>query len=151
MDNTLRLAADKPLNPPIKGEDEIAHLDLVFRNMAQGLAEARRKERAVVDNAVDVICSVDEQGKFTAVNPAAHTSWGYTPDELLGKRLASIVFDEDISHTNNAIQRIIAEQEQSSFDNRILCKDGSVVDRGEVIILRGARYHRKKESRPDEA
>jgi methyl-accepting chemotaxis protein len=44
--NTRQLAANKPLNAPIKGDnDEIAELDSTFRSMAAALAEALRKER----------------------------------------------------------------------------------------------------------
>ena len=84
MDNTVRLATEKELRPPIPGSDEIASLDKVFRRMAEALDELRRKERAIVENAVDVICSIGADGKFIAVNRASLQCWGYPPDELVG-------------------------------------------------------------------
>ena len=47
--------------------------------------EASRKERAIIENAVDVICSIDADGKFVAVSPACTQTWGYRPDELMAK------------------------------------------------------------------
>ncbi|MBS1995551.1 MAG: hypothetical protein JSS86_04540, partial [Cyanobacteria bacterium SZAS LIN-2] len=70
MDNTVRLAADKPLNPPLSGDDELAHLDRTFALMAKALALANRQDRAIVDKAMDVICSMDERGALTRVSPS---------------------------------------------------------------------------------
>ncbi len=50
MDNTYRLASGMPLNPPLPGGDEIAHLDKVFNEMAVALKEAAEKEREVMEN-----------------------------------------------------------------------------------------------------
>ena len=90
-DNSFRLARGQALNPPVGGGDEISHLDGVFHSMADALTEAARKERAVIDNAVDVICSIDMDGKFVAVNPACYENWGYSQDELLGKRFIEVI------------------------------------------------------------
>lgn len=47
VDNTIRLSEGRPLNKPLAGEDEIAHLDRVFNEMAIALAlAAERKEEA---------------------------------------------------------------------------------------------------------
>src|SRR5262249_10458795 len=57
-DNAFRLSRGESLNPRLAGADEIADLDRVFHQMADGLSEAQRKERALVENAVDVICAI---------------------------------------------------------------------------------------------
>ncbi|MGH9549396.1 MAG: hypothetical protein ACRD3W_08475, partial [Terriglobales bacterium] len=84
VDNTVRLASGQTLRPQLEGRDEIAHLDKVFRQMVTSLEELRRKEQAVIDHAMDVICSIDAEGKFSAVNPASMGTWGYSPDDLMG-------------------------------------------------------------------
>ncbi len=68
-DNSIRLARGEPLNPPLTGGDEIAHLDGVFHSMADALTEASRKERAVIENSADVICSIDIDGKIRRCQP----------------------------------------------------------------------------------
>lgn len=128
MDNTLRFATEKQLRPPIPGSDEISSLDKVFRRMAESLDELRRKERAIVENAVDVICSISADGKFTAVNRASLQCWGYPPDELIGNRLAQFVHQDDIERTNEAIKNIISDQSAASLENRINKKDGTIAD-----------------------
>lgn len=44
MDNTKRLARGQELNPLLSGEDEIGHLDQVFHEMADALADASRRK-----------------------------------------------------------------------------------------------------------
>lgn len=48
IDNTYRLAQGKPLNPPIEGAGEIAHLDRVFKDMARALAEAAQYKKDLI-------------------------------------------------------------------------------------------------------
>ncbi len=128
MDNTRRLTAAQPLNPPLSGNDEVAHLDRVFNDMAAALAQARRKERAIIENAIDVICSLDAQGRFAAVSPASGELFGYSPDELIGKDLLQIVVDADVALTKQAAAELRRAQKASSFENRVRRKDGTMVD-----------------------
>ncbi len=44
MDNTGKLARGQELNPLLEGEDEIGHLDQVFHEMADALADASRRK-----------------------------------------------------------------------------------------------------------
>ncbi len=127
MDNTKRLGRAEELLPPTGGYDEIAKLDTVFREMAVALNEATRKERAVVDNAVDVICSVDKNYKFIAVNPACEKQWGYSRKELTGRRVEDILFlkgEQSISH----FQKAIEAKANQVFELVVLNQAGRPVD-----------------------
>ncbi|HEY9785486.1 MAG TPA: ATP-binding protein [Candidatus Obscuribacterales bacterium] len=127
-DNALRLGAAQPLHETLPGNDEIAQLDRVFHTMAETLAEAARKERAIIDSAVDVICSIDEDGRITTVNPAATECWGYTRDELIGLRFNEIIAPDDAERTMRLIGEITKSQTSGTFESRILHKSGSEVD-----------------------
>lgn len=100
MDNTLRLTKKEPLLPMLQGKDEISQLDLFFHNMAEQLAEATRKERAILDNAVDVICSINKDGYFAAVNPASKQVWGYDPEEIIGMHYSQLIAEPDVQKFN---------------------------------------------------
>jgi PAS domain S-box-containing protein len=127
-DNSFRLARGQRLNAPLKGSDEIAHLDDAFRSMAEALAEASRKERAVIENAADVICSIDMDGKFVAVNPASYDSWGYYPDELMGRRFIEVIVPEDVPDTIRAVRSVRGATSKVSFENRVKKRDGALVN-----------------------
>lgn len=126
VENTRRLAQGEALTAAMTGTDEIAHLDQVFHDMAAKLAEAQRKERALVENARDVICSLDESGNFFKVSPASVQVWGYTPDELVGKSFLQGVAAEDRQRSQKYYEQII-RGEIDHFENRVQKKDGSVV------------------------
>ncbi len=127
MDNTKRLSRDEELLPPPGGYDEIAKLDTVFREMADALAEATRKERAVVDNAVDVICSVDKNYKFIAVNPACEKQWGYSRKELTGRRVEDILFSKGEQSISN-FQKAIEGKQNHVFELVVINQAGRPVD-----------------------
>lgn len=124
VDNTNRLANNEPILPVMTGDDEIGHIDKVFHDMADKLAEAARKERAIVDNAIDVICSLDAHGKFVRVSPASTKVWGYTPEELVGKRYTDLVIQQD---SDKGLQEARKSLSGAPFESRVRRKDGAIV------------------------
>lgn len=98
-ENNLRLAARHPLLEQMQGDDEIATIDKTFHDMAKALEESSRKERAVIENARDLICTV-EQNRFSAVNPACKELLGYEIDELLGARVADYLAESEDASLN---------------------------------------------------
>lgn len=125
VDNSLLLSQNKELLPPLKGADEIANLDKVFHNAAEALAKAQRAERAIVDNALDVICSLDSNLKFDTINPACLDVWGFEAEELKGKRMITLVVPDDVEKTLEAIENIKANNTGEPFETRVKTKTGS--------------------------
>lgn len=121
-DNTMRLAANAPLNAPLSGNDELAQLDRFFHSMAAALAAAARKERAIIDNAVDVICSIDDRGHFTAVNPACQAAWGYSQDELNGQSYFAILHPDDAALFSKNLAESKTDAKTRVIETRILNK-----------------------------
>lgn len=130
VDNVQRLARREPLSKPLDGGDEIAYLDVAFHRMANKLNELSRKERAIVDKAVDVICTIDDKNlEFSAVNPAALDVWGYAPHELIGRRMTDLLPAGEVAKTTRAfIEMADGKSSVKAFDTRILRKDGAIVD-----------------------
>lgn len=128
LDNTIRLASGEPLNEPLDGGDEIARLDRVFRKMANSLAAASQKERAVLQNAADIICSIDEDGKFAAINPAVTKALGFAPEEMIGARLVQFIHPDDVDKTLDSLKKSIQQKGELALENRMLRKDGAAVD-----------------------
>jgi len=127
VDNSLRLSSGRPLNPRISGSDEIAQLDQAFHAMVLHLAEAARKEKAIVDDAADVICSLDPHGLLTTVNAASSKLWGYSAAELIGRPIFKILATEDQLTTRNALHALSTGNPQVSLENRVWCQDRSFV------------------------
>ncbi len=108
-------ASQIPLNEQDSGFDEIAEVDKTFHWMARRIDESARRERAMTENAVDVICSITDDGNFREVNSAALNLWGYTPEELLGQRYISLVRESDREKNICSFARSAREQVASGI------------------------------------
>ncbi len=139
-ENSLRLAADVPLHSPLGGNDEIATVDKTFHNMAVSMKEAAKKERAIIDNARDFICSVDSNGKFSAANPASQAVLGRTPESLLGTYFADYVADG----RDNVLQifsDLRTQGDSSAIELRMKREDGSI-----VYVLLSAHFSKEEDT-----
>jgi PAS domain S-box-containing protein len=127
-ENSHRLAAGKQLKDRLKGEDEICALDTVFRQMASSLKESERKERAIVENARDMICSIDDDGKFVACNSASLRVLGIKSEDILGMRYISLIEKDDIHRMCATIEGVTNEKEVQPFEVRMRRATGEIVD-----------------------
>lgn len=122
------MASKLPLNPLIGGSDEIANLDATFHEMAVALGEAKQREKSLIDHSLDVICSLDANGKFTAANPACQSNFGYGEEDIMGVNLRSILVEEDLENFNASLSKAMSGTAETKLESRIRQKDGTVVD-----------------------
>ena len=99
-----------------KAGDEIDALSARIAEMSDTLALSDAKYTAAVDNALDMIISISEEGMITAANEAAGALVGYHPGELIGKNFRSIVHRADATNVYNHLQ--IARQVQTATTGR---------------------------------
>ncbi len=92
------------------------------------LEAAVHANQLIMDKSRDVICTVDEGGRFVSVSAACETVWGYKPGELAGKAYIDMVHPDDREKTNAVAAAIIAGDPVSDFENRYFRKDGSLID-----------------------
>ena len=123
-----RLAAREPVLPPALKGDELASLESIIYESSRSLQDIRERENAVLDNAADVICSLDHKLRFTGVNAAAFRDWSFSEDELLGKALAAIVVPDDVDETRAQFQLVSDGPGAGEIQNRIRTKSGDSRD-----------------------
>ncbi len=127
-DNTERLSNGLPLNASLTGGDEIAEVDDAFHEMAAALRQTAERERALFDNASDVICVLDRSGRFTRVNPASWRVWGRRPADLQGCSLIELIYPEDRESVMNAVGRAQSDTPSLSFECRLLAGDARLME-----------------------
>ncbi|SHE88695.1 hybrid sensor histidine kinase/response regulator [Flavisolibacter ginsengisoli] len=81
----------------------------------------------IMKSSLDVICSIDEEGKFVNVSAACEEIWGYTSLELYGKPYLNLVVEEDVEITMKSARSIMNGIVATNFENRYIHKDGSIV------------------------
>jgi PAS domain S-box-containing protein len=95
--------------------------------MADALRAAARKETAIIDNARDVLTTLDSKGTFLAVNPACEKVLGYLPSELMGSRLVSHVVPEDTEIVLTHMKEVMTGSSEP-FETRLLRKDKHIIE-----------------------
>ncbi|HZH33684.1 MAG TPA: response regulator, partial [Pyrinomonadaceae bacterium] len=118
----------------VKGKMGAAQLErsiryaLGRRSSEDALAEAAKRERAMIENALDVICTVNAEGRFVTVNPASFKIWGYQPKELIGTLYIDLVTPEDVPKTNEIAAKILSGVDATNFENRYIHKNGTLIN-----------------------
>ncbi len=125
--DTKRFSKGVPLAHEIRGRDEIADLHRAFRNMYALLDESHKRERALLDEAVDVICSIDENLNFISASPSCETVSGFTPAELRSLRITDLIPPEEHSIVEANFRRLLHRSVEDMFESKIVCKDGHLV------------------------
>ena len=108
-----------------------------FLGVATDVTEQRRTERAlqtamrasqlIMQHSMDVICTIDGQGRFAFVSAASERLLGYTPEDLVGRPYIDLVDPGDHAKTNQAAADVMAGMPVREFENRYRRKDGSLV------------------------
>lgn len=128
LDNTVRLAKEQELQPSVSGADEIARLDSAFHEMSASLKETMHTHKAMLENAQDLICSMDAQGRFLAVNQAAATMLGHRPEKLINTCLMDLINADQESSTAQKLIDVVTAGQQAPFETRMVCKNKSLID-----------------------
>jgi PAS domain S-box-containing protein len=110
--------------------------DISERKAGEAALEKSRRElqaaldanQLIMDNSQDVICTIDEQGRFLSVNAACEELWGYKAEEMVGRQNIDFVCEEDRPMTEAAAKGMLATGKVTDFVNRYVRKDGTLVD-----------------------
>ena len=75
----------------LDNRDELGQIVTAFNGIASALVSASAYRQAVVDNAADGILTTDEQGQIASFNPAAERIFGYSAQQVIGKKTSELV------------------------------------------------------------
>lgn len=126
--NTRLLAAGRAPSFKLSGNDELAAIDASFQSMYMELTSTRAKERAILENANEVICSLEPGLTFTDMNAASIQMWQFDPADLLGRRMIDLVDEADQERVFEKLQQLKVKEGSGNFDARIVRKDGEKAD-----------------------
>ena len=84
----------------------------------------------VVDLLLDAVCVVNPDSTIVFVSPAFERIFGYTPAEVVGRRMLDMVHPDDLRATAQQALSVMDGQPQLQYENRYLHKNGSTVHIG---------------------
>ncbi len=80
----------------------------------------------IFDHVLDMVCIAGFDGYFKELNPSWERVLGWSKEELLSKPWVDFVFPADRETTEDIRSVIVDGKEVYQFENRYICKDGSV-------------------------
>jgi PAS domain S-box-containing protein len=92
------------------------------------LEAAHHANQLIMDNSQDVICTMDEWGRFVSVSAACEHVWGYAPSEMVGLLYLDLVCPEDQLMTKQVTEVLRMDGKITDFVNRCTRKDGTLID-----------------------
>jgi len=130
---TASVVRDETGNPRhflimIEDISERKRAEEALQERTQELETAVTANQSIMDNSLDVICTIDEEGRFLTVNAACEQLWGYAPAELIGKRYIDFVAPDDRERTLATQSALTTSGKVTDFVNRYVRKDGRTVD-----------------------
>lgn len=123
-----RIACNEPLLTPLKSSDELGELDRLFHRLGLTVTKALSDEKAMIENARDLICTLNSHGRFQKANSYARELLGIPPEELIGMSLMDICGDKDAVRADDELRTSCATAEMRTFDLSLVRKDGQPVD-----------------------
>ncbi|MFH0958342.1 MAG: PAS domain S-box protein, partial [Pseudomonadota bacterium] len=91
------------------------------------LKESETRYRAVLESSPDPLTVYDRQGHATYVNPSFEKTFGWSQEELLGRRI-DYVPEDQVARSMQTIKMLYEGQPVSSFETKRLTKDGRLLD-----------------------
>ncbi len=129
MDNSVK-TRDELIQELQEMRQRIASLDSLEYELEQckdRLQQCETKHRSLLDSSPDPMVVYDTSGHALYVNPAFTRTFGWSEDEVLGKRI-DYVPEEFTSQTKETLEKLFKGEQVPSFDTRRLTKDGLVLD-----------------------
>ena len=90
--------------------------------------EASRRLAAIIESSGDAIVSKDLDGKITSWNEAAERLFGYTPEEIVGKPVTTLIPPDRRNEELGIIERIRRGERVEHYETLRQRKDGTVFD-----------------------
>lgn len=101
-------------------------LDITERmQVEQALRQSEEKYRTLIENASDIIYTIDLSGAFTSFNNAGMRITGYTLEEALQMNISEVIRPEDVGRVRERIAKNLAGEGAPDFELEIFAKDGT--------------------------
>jgi PAS domain S-box-containing protein len=109
------------------------------KHAERALRESEARYRDLFDNASDLVCATDRDGRFLYVNRAWHEAIGYSDGELAGLRFGDLVHQESAARHAEVVQRALAGETLTHVELTLLARAGlPIVVEGNLSAARHA-------------
>ncbi len=127
---TLAMFAARPSTPDewqmrvIEMATHVASLAIQRTRADEALRGGESRYRALAENALDLVCELDQQGRFVYVSPKFEEVLGYAPADLVGTPAFDVLHPDDRQRVVEAFGEQIANPGSGTIDYRVRRGDG---------------------------
>ncbi len=111
-------------------------------NITPDILSQVKQLESLIDSSLDVIFRISPTGKINFVSASVKYLLGYTPEEILGKSILTVVKEDKIAEYFNSIIALFRENNIITFQADLKHKDGSVIPveiTGRVVTVAGRK------------
>lgn len=98
-----------------------------LKKSQQELKQSYYELKKLMDQSLDMICVMNEQGIFIRVSAAVEHILGYKPKEFIGRPFTHFMHPDDIPKIQEAVRVVELGQNAYHHENRFIHKSGKVV------------------------
>lgn len=128
--NGREVAIDDSAAPIRDEHGEVFGAILVFRDVSERRSQeiARASLAAIVESSHDAIIGHALDGTITSWNRAAQRLYGYSEEEMVGRKKDLLLPSERADELGAALERLRHGLSVAPYESRRRCKDGSLLD-----------------------
>jgi PAS domain S-box-containing protein len=103
-----------------------ASVDITDRKAVEAaLIQSEQRYRALVDNANDIVSTMDLEFRFNSVNPAVERILGYTPEEIVGTPLQRFIPQDQLPMHRRMLRRKLQGAPATRYEMQLVGKTGA--------------------------
>lgn len=126
--NSILLSQREQLLAPLTRADELGELDRLIHIVAESVYSALDREQDLLISVGELVCSINEDGEFTYLNPYCRKIFLMEPDQLTGKPLIDFVISDDVMLADQHFSTAKNEEGSTEFELRLLRADGQMTE-----------------------
>ncbi|MEG4105668.1 AAA family ATPase [Microcoleus sp. S13_C5] len=107
------------------------------QRVEEALKESEGKYRDLVETSQDMIWSLDTEGHYTFVNAAVKQIFGYSPEEMIGRKFSDFKTPEQLLKDNEIFQSLLNGESVFHYETIQLATDSRPINlRANAIVVR---------------
>jgi PAS domain S-box-containing protein len=127
MQTRARARAERSAAEVRQSEATVRTILAERERVEDALRESEERYRELVENANDIVFTLDLAGNMTSVNKAVESVTGYSREELVGMNLTDFLTPESVETTHQMTQRKLAGEERTNYEVDVRTKDGQLL------------------------
>lgn len=126
-ENSRKMSLRQSLLPELSGVDEIAELDRTLHSVAAEFESELLKEQMLIDNAPNMICTFNSDGKIIRLNQAVQRLLGWPFESLIQTYILDLVVLDDLTMAEEEFRNTKLTG-NGGFDLRLKKRNGEWAD-----------------------